>query len=355
MGLAPRYYTDPEIFAAELDAVFARSWIMVGHQSQVGEPGQLFTAQVGDAQIIVANDKGTITGFYNVCQHRGHELIPPAQVGGDTAEVTGKLVCPYHAWSYNLDGSLFGSRGEDVGTICIPSVRVENYAGFLFVNLDDDAISLEEWVPGMSDQLLAIAPKTPARMLSHRRTHHINANWKLAVENYNECYHCLHVHKAFTSGVVSPGSFQLECKGRAIHQTAVGPDPEESAYTRTDEGNDYAAFFTWPASSIQCYPGQVINTFRWVPLALDETLLIREWWFDANEVTDEQMEVIDLDWDTTVAEDLDIMASVQRGMGSRGYTPGPLITDPSGVASVKSEDTVPHLHGLLHEALAGRV
>lgn len=357
-GLPPRYYTDPDIFAVEMDAIFARSWVMVGHQSQVAEPGQLLTARVGDESVIVANDKGTITGFYNVCQHRGHELVPLVEVGGDRASVKpvqGGLSCPYHAWSYNLDGSLFHARGEDVGSICIPSVRVENFAGFLFVNLAADAPSLEEWVPSMSSELLAIAPKTPHRVLSHRRSHRFEANWKVAVENYNECFHCPNVHKAFTSGVVSPGSFQLHCKGRCIHQTAVGPDPKKSGYTRTDEGNDYAAFFTWPTSSIQCYPGQVINTFRWVPLSVGETLLVREWWFDAPEVTEEQMEVIELDWETTVAEDFDIMDSVQRGMQSRGYTPGPLITDPSGIATVHSEDTIPHLHSLLHEALAGRV
>ncbi len=354
-GLAARYYTDPDIFAVEMDAIFARSWIMVGHQSQVAEPGQVLTAQVGDEGVIVANDNGTITGFYNVCQHRGHQLIPPTGPGGEATSVKGTITCPYHAWTYNLDGSLFHARGEQVGEICIPTVRVENYAGFLFVNLDADAPSLEEWVPGMSAELLAIAPKTPERVLSHRRTHLIDANWKIAVENYNECYHCPNVHKAFTSGVVAPGSFTLESKGRAIHQRAVGPDPEKSGYTRTDEGNDYGAFFTWPTSSIQCYPGQVINTFRWVPLAVDHTLLIREWWFDSPDVSVEQMEVIDLDWDTTVAEDFDIMDSVQIGIRSRGYTPGPLITHPSGIASVHSEDTVPHLHGLLHEALAGRV
>ena len=110
----------------------------------------------------------------------------------------------------------------------------------------------------------------------------------------------------------------------------------------------------FPASSIQCYPGGVLTTFRWVPLAVDSTLLIREWWFDTDTPTDEQAEIIDLEWRTTVTEDFDLMDSVQRGMRSRGYTPGPLIERPDGIATVHSEDTVPHLHDLVRTALGRR-
>ena len=107
----------------------------------------------------------------------------------------------------------------------------------------------------------------------------------------------------------------------------------------------------FPASSIQCYPGGVLNTFRWVPLAVDSTVLIREWWFDTDTPTDEQAEIIDLDWHTTVTEDFDLMDSVQRGMRSRGYTPGPLIERLDGIATVHSEDTVAHLQNLVRTAL----
>ena len=106
-------------------------------------------------------------------------------------------------------------------------------------------------------------------------------------------------------------------------------------------------------SSIQCYPGRVLNTFRWVPLSVNRTLLLREWWFANAEPTAEQMEIIELDWDTTVSEDFELMDSVQRGVSSRGYRPGPIINDPSGVATVHSENSVSHLHGLWRRAMAG--
>ena len=188
-------------------------------------------------------------------------------------------------------------------------------------------------------------------MLTWRRSHLVHANWKVAVENYNECYHCPNVHKTFTAGVVTPGSYRITGRGFTIHHTAQGPPADRSAYTRQADTSEYGAFFTWPVSSIQCYPGRVLNTFRWVPLAVDQTLLIREWWFDRSDPTPEQLEVIELDWTTTVAEDFDLMDSVQRGVASRGYQPGPLIVDPSGTADVHAENGVPHLHRLLLHAL----
>ncbi|MEM7287130.1 MAG: aromatic ring-hydroxylating dioxygenase subunit alpha [Actinomycetota bacterium] len=345
-GLEARYYTDPEVFRRELDLIFGHTWVMVGHVSQVAAPGDLITAQVGDENVVIANDGGEIGGFYNVCQHRGHELVPHAEVRGAKS-----ITCPYHAWSYDLGGRLVHARGEQVGELCVPRIRVDDMGGFLFANLDPDAPSLEDTVPGIEAELLAIAPDAGERVLSSRRTHLIDANWKIAVENYNECYHCPNVHKAFTAGVVSPGSYRITPKGNCIHHTAEGPDEAKSGYTRHGDGNDYGSFFTWPVSSIQCYPGRVLNTFRWVPLSVDRTLLIREWWFDREDPTKEQQEVIELDWTTTVAEDFDLMDSVQRGVSSRGYRPGPLIESADGVATVHTEDTVPHLHSLLRSAL----
>ena len=98
LGLAARYYTDPEVFAAEMDRVFARSWVMVGHVSQVAEPGTVITAAVGDESVLVANDGGNLRAMYNVCQHRGHQLVTSEKVRVD------QITCPYHAWTYGSTG-----------------------------------------------------------------------------------------------------------------------------------------------------------------------------------------------------------------------------------------------------------
>jgi len=345
-ALDAQYYTDPEIFALELERIFARTWQLVGHVSQVSEPGCLLTAQVGDENVIVVNDNGLLRGFFNVCQHRGHQLVD-----ADGAKVS-RITCPYHAWAYSLGGTLLNARGQDVGELCVPRVQVESMAGFLYVNLDSDAPSLLNTVPGIDAELAAIAPDATKRVLTWRRKHLIKANWKIAVENYNECYHCPNVHKTFTAGIIAPASYRITPRGYTIHHTATAAPAERSAYARQIDNNEYGAFYTWPVSSIQCYPGQVLNTFRWVPLTVNETLLIREWWFDRPEPTTEQLQVIELDWNTTVCEDFDIMDSVQRGVASRGYQPGPLIVDPSGTADVHAENAVAHLNNLLLTTLS---
>jgi len=371
-GLAARYYTDGGVFAAEMDWVFARSWVMVGHASEVAEPGMVITARVGDESVLVANDAGQLRAMFNVCQHRGHELVT-----SETARLD-RITCGYHAWTYGLDGRLLHARGEDVGDVCVPRVRLETLAGFLFVNLSAESAGLAATAPGVQDGLLARVPDAPRRVLSARLTHEMRANWKVVVENYNECYHCPNVHKWFTSGVVAPGSYRIASGGSVIRHAAEVPS-QPPAWTRTGDvetsgagqgavagtrsgsgdgggaGDGYEAYFVWPASAIQCYPGQVVNTFRWVPLAVDRTLLIREWWFDTADLTEAQSRLVSDDWENTVAEDFGIVESVQRGVASRGYTPGPLIEDPSGVCGVHSENSVRHLQHLLLASLGAAV
>ena len=180
-ALSGDWYTDPVVFADELDRIFARTWQLVGHIGQLTEPGDYLTATVGDQGVAVTRlADGSLHAMYNVCQHRGHELLT------DDAGHTSSLTCPYHAWNYDLDGRLLHARGESVGEICVPSVRLDTLGGFLWVNLDDDAASLSDTVPDIEDELLAVAPSAAGRTLTHRRTHLVSANWKLAVENYNE-------------------------------------------------------------------------------------------------------------------------------------------------------------------------
>ena len=286
--------------------------------------------------------------------------------------------------------------------MCVPQVRLETLGGFMFVNLSADAAALAATAPGVQDELLARVPDAPRRLLSARLTHEMQANWKVVVENYNECYHCPNVHKWFTSGVVAPGSYWISSDGSVTRHGADLPSrppawtggeadgtpaseggaaadaPETVAGPQSDNGrgaaevgdesgsgggppagggvghgDGYRAFFVWPVSAIQCYPGQVVNTFRWVPMAVDRTLLIREWWFDTADLTEAQSRLVSDDWENTVAEDFGIVESVQRGVASRGYTPGPLIEDPSGVCGVHSENSVRHLQNLLLASMRG--
>lgn len=344
-ALPGHVYTDPELLRRELETVFTSTWQLVGHVGQLRADGDYLTATVGDQGVIVIRHAGEVRAMYNVCQHRGHELL--TEESGNA----GVIVCPYHAWTYDTAGRLVHARRADVGPICVPGIRVESLGGFLFVNLDPDAVGLDEYVPGVAEELAALEPDAANRVLSRTNTVVIEANWKLAIENYNECYHCPNVHTAFTSGVVARNSYRISSEGACVRHTARAS--ARAAYRREDADDRYGSFFVWPVSSIQCYPGRILNTFRWVPLAVDATLLIRQWWFEQETPSAEQQEVVDLDWDTTVAEDLSLLASVQRGMRSRGYHPGPLVLDPSGVADTNSENPVLHLQHLAAAARRG--
>ena len=127
--------------------------------------------------------------------------------------------------TYGLDGRLVHARGESVGELRVPAVRLESQAGFMFVNLDPGAVPLAEAAPGVEDELLALAPDAPQRVLAARNIHEVQSNWKLVVENYNECYHCPNVHKWFTAGVISPGSYRISMHGGVIRHTAEGLRP----------------------------------------------------------------------------------------------------------------------------------
>jgi len=352
-GLPANSYTSQAAHERELDEVFARSWIMVGHVSQASHRGQMLTSAVGDEQVVITHDGRARHAFYNVCQHRGHRLVDCGDEAHQSLSGVQSITCGYHAWVYGLDGRLMHARGEQVGDLRAPSVRVEELAGFLFVNLDKGARPLREVASGVEAELLAHAPDAANQVLAHRRSHLVEANWKVAVENYNECYHCPNVHKAFTRSVVSPGSYRITCEGAVIRHSADCATADRPAAEGLYAGvkDSYAAFFVWPVTAIQSYPGGVLNTFRWVPTGAERTLLVREWWLDSPSPTPEQMAKIDFDWDYTVSEDFNIMRSVQQGMKSRGYRPGPLITTADGVASTHSEDAVPHLHDLLRESL----
>ncbi|MEM7669414.1 MAG: aromatic ring-hydroxylating dioxygenase subunit alpha, partial [Pseudomonadota bacterium] len=189
-ALAGRFYTDPEIFASTQRRIFERSWQYVCHASTVPEIGDYYAFTLSDQDLFVVRGRdGDLRCFYNVCQHRGHTLV----------EETGRarvLVCPYHAWTYELEGALRaapGSRtvvGFDKSKICLTEVRLDLFLGFVFVNFDEDADPMSIAFPGVTEAVLALCPDIEERIFAHEHDAREYCNWLVAVENYNECYHC---------------------------------------------------------------------------------------------------------------------------------------------------------------------
>lgn len=355
-ALHPRYYTNRAIFEKEKELIFFSNWLYVGHQSQVANSGDFFTLTLIDQSIVIMRGQdGILRGFYNVCPHRAHELFMEEQ-GNKRA-----IVCPYHAWAFETDGSLRSARGSeqvegfDKTAVCITQFQVETFCGFIFINLDPDAASMSETYPGVEVSIRQLAPNIDQNVYTYHHTKHLNANWKVAVENYNECYHCPGVHQTFSSGVVDPKSYRIAPGPNCLLHTATSQPRGKQAYEidlSDPNATKYASFYLWPTFSVQIYPGGVVNTYHWFPLDVANTVVHRSWFFDSAEATPEQWEIIELDRTTTFAEDLTIIDSVQRGMNSRGYQPGPLVLDPSGVATTSSENTAFELKKLVLAALA---
>jgi phenylpropionate dioxygenase-like ring-hydroxylating dioxygenase large terminal subunit len=350
-ALAARYYTAPEIFDRARDRLFHRTWQFACHASRIPEPGDYLAFAIADQELFVIRDTdGAVRCFYNVCQHRGHVLVE----GSGRTQV---VICPYHAWSYRLDGQFRSAPktrnlpGFDPSGICLTEVRLEAFCGFLFVNLDPDAHPMAARFPGVEQAVRGLCPDIEQRALAQQHEVREDCNWLVTVENYNECYHCKIVHRAFASGVIDPQSYNIRPLGTAkcLHHTARAQSGTTAWYDTS--GSDYGSFFLWPAFSLQIYPSGLVNTYHWLPLSVDETRICRGWYSRDGVVDDSLQRVIDLDRDTTFAEDLSLVRSVQRGLRSMGYRPAPLVINPD--QGIDSEHSIAKLHQWLHEALDG--
>src|SRR5439155_18509598 len=231
--LEQRYFVSLEIFAQEQAKIFSKQWVLVGHQSQIVKPGDYFVAEVAGESLIVVRDKGgEVRGFYNVCRHRGTRLKED-QNGHSSA-----IQCPYHAWTYGLDGRLLGAPhmddvpGFNKGDYPLHAVNVALWEGFIFVNLAGAStprsgyMPLEKWFAPLAGKF---ARWNLAELRSAKRIEYdVRANWKLIFENYSECYHCPGVHPELSK--VSPydsaendlsegpflGGFMRIAKGRSL-------------------------------------------------------------------------------------------------------------------------------------------
>ncbi|MEM7189411.1 MAG: aromatic ring-hydroxylating dioxygenase subunit alpha, partial [Pseudomonadota bacterium] len=229
-SLEARYYTDPVIFEAENQGLLARTWQFACHGSDVANPGDYACFEIaGESLFAIRGRDDVVRAFYNVCQHRAHQLVQ----GQGTTRV---IVCPYHAWTYELTGSLRAGpnlkavEGLDKSTVCLTEVRIEEFLGFLFVNLDPDAEPMDTWFPGARAELEEWVPHF--RDLKPLEWVQIpeNCNWKVSVENYSECYHCSLNHKTFATGVVKPETYDIQPQGYCLRHTTECQNLDQMTY-----------------------------------------------------------------------------------------------------------------------------
>jgi carnitine monooxygenase subunit len=348
----PSYvYTDPEVFQRERSAIHFRSWHYAGTTQQLAKPGSYLTARLLDQSIIVIRDKEeTIRGFHNVCQHRAHELL---RGHGHVNLIT----CPYHAWTYAIDGRFRGGRGAaamaecDSGSFDLKTVRVEILADrFIFFNLDPDAMPLHEQAGGLEAELRAEVPEFERLVVaSSPGTADIKANWKVTVDNYLECYHCKVAHPAFAD-MIDMQSFRVVTHPYWMsHKANLGREDNSAYRVHADAVNRKALFWwLWPTTTFNVLPGSPeLSVFSFMPTTVTSTLQWGQRFALAGDERDEGREGYRNGRLTD--EDVAIVESVQRGLSSRGYTAGPFVHDSEGRET--SEAAVQHFHGLVREAL----
>ena len=355
-ALDARYYTDPAIFGNEMQGLLARTWQFAGHAAEIPNVGDYFAFEVAGQSLFAIRGRDEIVRtFYNVCQHRAHEMVNGT---GNTRVV----VCPYHQWTYELTGGLRSGPniksvpGFDRSKVCLNEVPTEDFHGFLFVNLDPDAAPMDEWYPGVREELAEFVPHISNLAPLEWREVPENCNWKVSIENYSECYHCPSNHATFAEGVIKPESYDIQPDaggGYVLRHTTECQAIEKMTYPidmSVPHAGDYQSWFLWPMFSFQCYPGNVLNTYHWRADAVDRCTVWRGWYTEEGHESDVIRGLAQQDLTTTVAEDIRLVESVYRGLQSRGYKPGPLVLDPGD--GLMSEHSVAKLHQWMREAVA---
>ena len=349
MSLHADAYIEPGWLEIEQREIFARSWQWVCHVESLREPGAYLALEVAGMPVaLVRGGDGELRAFYNVCQHRAHELL----AGSGR---TDSIVCPYHGWTYELTGRLAQARrtadvaGFDVSSICLSEVQAEEFGGFVYVNLDPEAVSLAEQSGGLGDEIARGAPDVDD--LTHvRRIHYdIASNWKNVVDNFLECYHCHIAHKDFVT-LVEMDTYEVTTHGIYSSQMARAGYSANAAYDVSGSTvKDLAVWWLWPNTCLMRYPGRGnFSVMQMVPAGPDRTLETIDFYFETPELTEADTESIRYMDDVLQPEDIAIVESVQRGMRTPAFDQGRIVCDPGG--SGLSEHGVHHFHGLVLDA-----
>jgi choline monooxygenase len=319
------WYTDVRVAELEKQNVFARTWQAIARTDQLSVNGQYVTANLaGEPIVVVRGSDGKLRAFFNVCRH--HAMIVMNEPCGHAQHMR----CPYHGWTYSLEGDLRGMtefegvRDFDRAQNGLVPVRVETWENFVFVNLDPHAAPL----PDFLGALVGLARPLGFAKLKfvERRSYTLDCNWKVYVDNFLDGgYHVPHMHKGLNS-VLDYKNYTIENVDRCCVQSspvAVDTNSEASA-AATRKGDRAFYFWQYPNFMLNWYEGYLDTNFV-IPLAVDRCEVIFDFYFGDTDASKmpyirESIEVSE----RVQQEDIVICAGVQRGLGSRAYQAGRL-------------------------------
>ena len=322
------WYSDSAVLRLEQARIFARSWQYAARLDQVSEAGQLTAAWAGSLPVVLARGgDGELRGFVNVCRHRGHILCE-----GDGRRET--IQCPYHAWTYGLDGALRNAPrsdrepGFDKDALGLVPVSVDAWGPFVFVNPDPEPLPLADWLGELPELLDADGVDVAAlRFHARAESREYACNWKICVENFLECYHCAVAHPSLSKVLdVSPDAYGLEARGRLASQFGPPKQKTDSAYADGEvaRGQFHLLF---PGTVVNVMPGKPnLSIGPVVPRAPDRTHRFLDY-FVGPDTDDEWLaQYLELD-DQVGAEDRVLVENVQRGVASGGLEAGTLLPE----------------------------
>jgi len=334
-------YWDEGILRQEYERFFFRSWLNVGREEQIPDAGDFLTLQIGDESILVIRGTdGSARSFYNICRHRGTRLV-----WEETGKKLRSIVCPYHAWSYTANGALAGAphteelkdfRREDYG---LHPIRLETWGGFLWINLDEKAPPLNEELGAFFSRFDRF-PLSELR-LGSRKSYDVQANWKLLVENYSECYHCAPIHPDlnrvtpyfsgevgdyFTNGAerapFSGGSMNFAGDYASMTWSGYTNRPPLKGMTEKDRNSIYY-YAIFPNLFFSLHP-DFLMIHRAYPVTPTRSKIECEFYFDPETMAQPGFDPSDTTelWDLINRQDWNVCERAQQGMRSRAWKGG---------------------------------
>ncbi len=343
--LGREHFVSAEVFAAERERIFSRSWLLAGHVSQVSAPGGCFVFELGDESVVVLRGQGQeaegaagggeLRAFHNHCRHRGSRLC-----AADTTLLGPAIQCPYHAWTYGLDGALRAAPnmkevpGFDRADYPLHRVALETWEGFLFLNLAPQAAPLAASLPGLAGRFGHW--RLPELRCVHRTVYEVAANWKLFFHNYSECYHCPTVHPHLNKltpyrntendldeGSVLGGPMWMSNPEGSMTMHGGRCAPPFPGLSAEERARVYY-YILFPSAFLSFHPDYVL-VHRAQALAIDRTRIVCEWLFHPEAIAAPGFDprpAIDF-WDLTNRQDWELCANAYRGVVSNAWQPGP--------------------------------
>lgn len=350
MTLPGKYYTSQQIYLDETDRIFMHRWLYVGRASEIAAPGSYLLFNLDEESIItVRNDQNDIRAFHNICRHRGTRICRE-----DIGRFSKSIQCPYHAWTYSLDGDLIGApnmhevQNFKAADFSLHMVNVTEWEGCIFVNFSDQPFPFEvsfakilnKFKPWQFSELQVV----------HQIDYDVNANWKLILQNYSECYHCPTLHPQLNrltpfressndleEGAILGGPMRF-AKGYESMTTTGKACARPLAGIAGEELKRVYYYVIFPNLLLSLHPDYVL-IHQVMRMGVDRTVIKCQWLFHPDATTMKKFDPADAIefWNETNMQDWEVCEFSQKGVSSRAYTPGPYAELESMIAALDRE------------------